>query len=405
MIKLNYYKKSNHCYPDLVEKSNGVIKAQIRATLWSNTFFRINANFVKNTGKPLSNGMNILFLAQVKHDVMHGLTLNILEIDTDYEIGQLAKSKNDCIVRLKKLGFFGLNKSLPFPKLPKRIAVISVDTSKGYQDFVNILKNNTRGYHFFHMLFPALLQGDAAVDSIIEQLDNIRKVKHHFDLVTIIRGGGGDVGLACYDEYDLAVEVARFPIPVVSGIGHSTNETVVEMVANYNPITPTDLAYFLQQQFDNNAVVLNEFQTSISSIAKTYLREQNSFLMNFAAILKGKSDRYIQNEKHDLQRCYQSIRQQSEFILKSNRQKISSIVNIMHISPLKSLISNRQSVKHIEEKIELLKPENLFKKGYSLSLHKGKPIADISELSIGDIVQTKTLTGELESKITKIIKK
>jgi len=424
MIKLNYYKKSGHCYPDLAEKEGGKIQAQIRATLWSQTYYRLNATFVKKTGKPLTDGMNILFLAQVKHDALHGLTLNIIDIDTDFELGQMAKSKLDCITKLKAEGIFNYNRQLDFPLLPKRIAVISVETSKGYHDFINILDNNTRSYKFFTMLFPALLQGDAAVNSIIGQLENIKKVHQHFDMVAIIRGGGGDVGLACYDNYDLAKEVAMFPIPVISGIGHSTNETVVEMVANFNPITPTDLAYFLQQKFDNLAVALQELNSKVVLISNRIIENEASEIEKLNNFVINNTKSVLKSEDYKIRNLGQKIEFRANNILKNHSFKISqSIVRIEMLSKqiivnevnkrnhlLKSqrsvskgiMLSQQKILKHFEEKVELLKPENLLKKGYSLSLFNGKPIKDLSILSKGDKLVTRLEGGEIESEIIKI---
>jgi exodeoxyribonuclease VII large subunit len=424
MIKLNYYKKSGHCYPDLAEKEGGKIRAQIRATLWAQTYYRNNANFVKKTGKPLSDGMNILFLAQVKHDALHGLTLNILEIDTDFELGQMAKSKMECISRLKADGIYNLNKALEFPILPKRIAVISVETSKGYHDFINILENNTRNYKYFTMLFPALLQGDAAVNSIIGQLENIKKVYQYFDIVAIIRGGGGDVGLACYDDFNLAKEVATFPIPVVSGIGHSTNETVVEMVANFNPITPTDLAYFLQQKFDNIAVRIQEINLKINQLTTQIITDENERLgvINDFVVSKTndviKTQNYrignlgnkiefvaksiLKNNSHSLEQTVLRIKLYSKQIISDDDSYIKQIIK-QQSSVLKSIIAaDVNRLEHFEEKLNLLKPENLFKKGYSLTLIDGKPIKDIKEIKKGDRVVTKLYKGSFESEINNI---
>lgn len=424
MIKLNYYKKSGHCYPDLAEKNDGKIQAQIRATLWSQTYYRINANFVKKTGSPLNDGMNILFLAQVKHDALHGLTLNILDIDTDFELGQMAKSKLECISKLKLEGIFYFNKQLEFPLLPKRIAIISVETSKGYHDFINILDNNSRSYKFFTMLFPALLQGDAAVSSIIAQLENIKKVYQHFDMVAIIRGGGGDVGLACYDNYILAKEVAMFPIPVISGIGHSTNETVVEMVANYNPITPTDLAYFLQQKFDNMAVRLQALNSKIFMVSNGIIENETVKIEKANSFIVNNTERVLRTQDYKIRNLIQKIEFKTNNIISNysikvnkagirielfSKQKISSEENkcMNFIKSQKSISeqiisSELNLLKHYEEKIELLKPENLLKKGYSLSLINGKPIKDLSFVKAGDKLVTKLEGGEIESKILKI---
>ncbi len=425
MIKLNFYNKSGHCYPDLAEKEGSRIKSQIRATLWSGTYFRINADFVKATGRPLSDGMNILFLAQVKHDALHGLTLNILDIDTDFELGQMAKSKLECVSRLKEENVFFMNRRLAFPLLPKRIAVISVETSKGYQDFINILNNNSRSYSFFTMLFPALLQGDAAVNSIIGQLENIKRVHHHFDIVAIIRGGGGDVGLACYDNYDLAREVATFPIPVVSGIGHSTNETVVEMVANYNPITPTDLAYFLQQKFDNLAVELQQIQNSLIDVSNDLIESENDKIASFNRFVVSNAKEVVRNQNFKIESFAQKINFRANNILRKNAHKIISAVfkirmllkqklkiEKSYLNQLSSnqlnntnriIVNNKIILEHLEDKIELLKPENLLRKGYSLSFVNGKPINDISSIKKGDKLLTRIFNGEIESEITKII--
>lgn len=424
MIKLNYYPKSGHCYPDLAERENGRIKSQIRATLWNSYYSRLNTNFLKKTGRELGDGMNILFLAQIKHDPLHGLTLNILDIDADYELGQLAKAKIACIQRLKDEGLYALNRQLPFPLLPKRIAVISVESSKGYRDFVNIISNNTRGYKFFQMLFPALLQGDAAVDSIIRQLDIIKKVHRHFDMVAIIRGGGGDVGLACYDDYNLAAAVAKFPIPVISGIGHSTNETVVEMVANYNPITPTDLAYFLQQKFDNNAVTLQEYQNKLIDIAENYYSREYGRLAAIESFAQNKTSLLLQREGYKIgmlvnklsYSCMNIIQKNKTSILASQRiivgvfqRKINReeevlralVLNKLPFS-LKTIADKGLHIKHIAEKIDLLKPENLLKKGYSLTLLNGKPVREANTLQIGDRIVTQLYKGEIESEIINI---
>ena len=245
VVRLNYYPKSGHCYPDLVEKNENGVKAQIRAIIWNSTFVNINRKFREETGRELSDGMEILFRAKIDYSPVHGLALHISDIDPGFSLGKMAAEKLNTIRRLKKEGLFYKNKSLPFPVLPKRIAVISVETSKGYHDFSKILRDNSRGYRFFVMLFPAILQGDVAIESIGKQLDRIRSVAHHFDLAAIIRGGGGDVGLDCYNSYELASAVADFPLPVVSGIGHSTNETVVEMVSYLTPLhPPTSLICF-----------------------------------------------------------------------------------------------------------------------------------------------------------------
>ncbi len=426
MIKLNYYPKSGHCYPDLVEKSEGKIKAQMRATMWSGNYEKANAKFVNTTGKELSDGMNILFLAQVKFDAVYGFSLNILDIDADYELGILAKAKKECIIKLKDKGVFYNNKKLKLPQLPQRIAIISDETSKGYHDFISIVDNNSRGYKFFYMLFPSLLQGDAAVRTMLNQLSVIKKLIHHFDLVAIIRGGGGDVGMDCYNNYELASEVANFPIPVISGIGHSTNETVVEMVAHLNPITPTDLAYLLQQKFDNNAVAIDDYQSVIENYTSDYLNEKINIVNGFASVVINKSKELFNEQNNILQQHKQTAVFASKTIISLNKNRIHKFSSESRLTMQKRLsveefrianstkslysisknliINQKQKIGFIEDKIELVKPDNILKRGYSYNTVNGKIVTDIDDLNVGDKLITVNYEGNIESKITKIKK-
>ncbi len=426
IARLNFYPKSGHCYPDLVEKKSGKILAQMRAIIWSRDYFRINAEFVKKTGNALADGMEILFKAKLEFNPTHGFSLMIVDISAEFVLGKMALEKKQNLLRLKQEGLFYRNKELKFPLLPQRIAIISVETSKGFHDFTNIIENNSRGYKFFWMLFPALLQGDGAVQSIQQQLEQIRGLKQHFDLVAIIRGGGGDVGLSCYDHYDLARMVAEFELPIISGIGHSTNETLVEMVAHYNPITPTDLAYFLQQKFDNIAVVVEEMNQKIVDSSKKSLLEKRSYLDELPRRIQRQTLGSISEQKYHIERHSGRLQHKTLMLLQIQELNIERYWEItkrlikqkLDVAPndlsdksrrlqraSKAILDNQYSgMNFFEGKIELMKPENLLKKGYSLTLFKGKPIKDVKSLKLGDIIQTRLNKGELESSITKIEK-
>ena len=178
MNKLNYYPQSGHCYPELVEKANSKIIAEMRSTLWKDDFERINENFLNILHEPLKNGITILFCAKISFHPVYGLSLRILDIDPSYSLGELEKEKQETIEKLKKEGIFLLNRALDLALLPKRIAVISAETSKGYSDFVKVIEENSWGYNFFHMLFPAFLQGENAIESISQHLKRIEKVKN-----------------------------------------------------------------------------------------------------------------------------------------------------------------------------------------------------------------------------------
>src|SRR5690606_37001676 len=231
MNKLNHYSHSGHCYPDLVEKNNGKVIAEMRSVLWKGDYLRINNRFVDLLQEPLKDGITVLMLVNISFDAVYGVSLRIIDIDPSFSLGELAREKQETINRLRNENLLQANKKLRFPLLPKRLAIISVETSKGLADFLKIINGNPWGYKFEYSLFPALLQGDKAVQSIRNQLENIRINQHNFDALAIIRGGGGDIGLACYNDYLLSRDLAQFPLPVLTGIGHATNETVSEMVA------------------------------------------------------------------------------------------------------------------------------------------------------------------------------
>jgi len=357
IIKLNYYPRTGHCYPELAEKEDEKIKAQMRAIIWSSQYKTINERFKKITGDIIKEGITILCLASIEYSPQYGLALHIQDIEPTFTLGEMAKSKIAVIERLKKEGIFNANKKMQLPLIPKRIAIISIETSKGYSDFMITLLQNNWNYKFDCQLFPAILQGEKAITTITEQLAVIKSRITEFDCVVIIRGGGGDVGLSCYDHYQLAREVAIFPIPVLSGIGHSTNETVTEMVAYANKITPTEVAYFLIQKFHDFSILIEDFQ-------------------NF--ILKTAADR-IKND----------------FINMDNNARLIKLFSKQIIEKQQTIIDN-----YIKQ-LELLHPENILKRGFSITYHKGKVITDSNSLQNEDLIVTQYYKGKTESIIKK----
>ncbi len=441
MNKLNYYKQSGHCYPELVEKQNGKVIAQIKSHLWKDDFIRTNNNFLATLKEPLKDGIKILFLAKVSFDPAHGLALWIIDIDPSYTLGDLEKEKQESIKQLKEEGVFNKNKILKLPLLPQRIAIISVETSKGYADFIKVIETNPWRYKFFHLLFPSLLQGDQAVNSILTQLKRIRKVKHHFDVVAIIRGGGGDVGLSCYNNYQLAKEIALFPIPVITGIGHATNETVVEMVSFSNAITPTKLAEYLLQKFHNFSVPVQEAQKKIIDKSLRLLNEQSNKFQSEIKLFKSVVENILISNQNDVINIVRSIVQHAKFTFKNEREYLQSLKNelrkslisffatiietmrqsvlvvrkdaISIINQFKFLILQRQEnililsrnqfkgrladLISIEKNINNMSPKNVLKRGYSITQLNGKSVKNISEVKSGDSLKTIVFDGNIIS--------
>ncbi|HEX6892199.1 MAG TPA: exodeoxyribonuclease VII large subunit [Chryseolinea sp.] len=399
MNKLNHYSYSGHCYPELVEKIDGKVVAQMKTNLWRDDYLRINANFLNTLKEPLKDGINILFNATVNFDPVHGLSLRIIDIDPVFSLGELEREKLETIEKLRREGVFHSNKDLSMPLLPQRIAVISVETSKGYADFLKIISNNTWGYRFFCFLFPALLQGDRSVDSILYQLRRIRKVKHHFDVVAIVRGGGGDVGLSSYNHYLLAKEICQFPIPVLTGIGHSTNETVAEMVSFRNAITPTELADFLIQAFHNFSVPLQQMQETLVSSTTGILADERAGLLSSARLFKSVTNQLLIHNRHEIKALARSASQHLTYYFQNKSQLWIDYKNRV----LKSTISFQKNkvieLANVEKSINLMDPINIIRRGFSITLKDGKAIKSLSDIKPGDKTTTITLDGTIISEV------
>lgn len=403
--RLNYYPKSGHCYPELVEKTDGKIVAEIRSTIWKSVYFDITSKFKTQTGEELKEGMKILFLVQVKYSPTHGVSLNILDIDPSFSLGEMAKEKLASIKYLKENNLFDLNRSLEIPYLPNRLAIISVSTSKGYQDFLETIEKKGANFSLKMDLFPAILQGDVGVTSITEQLELIKKSSSDFDLVLIIRGGGGDVGLHCYNHLLMAETVATFPIPVITGIGHSTNETVVEMVANTNRITPTAVADGLIEHFRNLEQELVYAAQTVFNIPKNILEPQKQALLNQIQFLKSHTTTPLHNEKMVLEKITNRISKSSQIRFSLERANLEhKTIKPLTYWSLQTIKRSKSELNHLNEKVGLLNPKNVLKRGFSISTINNKVVNSVGELSNGQEMETIFYDGKVESIIKKTIK-
>lgn len=419
IARLNHYPRSGHCYPELVDKSGNVIQAQMRANLWASDFKHINKQFLDITGEPLREGMMILFRASLSFHPVHGFSLQIQEIEPTFTLGEMAMEKIRGLERLKKEGIYQQNKSLSLALLPKRLAIISVETSKGYHDFLNIIQPKPAGYAIWHYLFPALLQGDRAVESILSQLRIIRKLVNRFDMVAIIRGGGGDIGLSCYDNYHLAREVALFPLPVITGIGHSTNETLTEMVAWANKITPTDVGYFVLERY-------RDFEQRLQGAAQQLVRQGNLMISAQQQGLNSSSERLLRAtpERHKqaavhIQGFSQALTSHARNLCQGQRERLFQNALNVSLRPShliagfkaqleqKHTLLGHQLVRNLEqqgnrldylaEKMKLLNPVHVLQRGYSITSLNGKPVGHTSQLKNGDTIQTQFSDGVISS--------
>jgi exodeoxyribonuclease VII large subunit len=445
--KLNYYRQSGHCYPDLVEKEEGSLVAEMRGVIWKGDYQLINRKFLKIVGEPLRDGIKVLMQVRIGFDAVRGISLRIIDIDPMFALGELELEKKRTIERLQTEDLFKRNKTLSLPLLPKRIALLSVETSKGYADFTKTLQQHEQRYNVFCLLFPTLLQGDKAAESLIIQLRRIKSVSHHFDAVAIVRGGGGEVGLSCYNDYTLAKEIAGFPLPVLTGIGHSTNETVCEMISYHNAITPTALAEFLIQKFEAFAEPVKNAERVVGSYSMKMIKEEksriNSTAMYFRAVTRNLLDRNsgeVQNVGKLIRRqVNQSIKQQqaiqnklmqdirncSQEFMEANKKKLYEDMVLLQRDARTLIYENRYTLEQLkihvctsatrsldseESKLALfentarhLDPVNVLKRGFSYTLVNGKLVRSVEQVSYGDELQTFLADGRLSSTVSAII--
>jgi len=380
--KLNHYPHSGHCYPDLVEKIEGKVVAEMRSVLWRGDFQQINQRFLNTLQEPLKDGISVLMLVSISFDAVYGISLRIIDIDPSFSLGELTREKQETITLLKKEQIFDTNRKLVFPLLPKRLAIISVETSKGLADFLKIIEHNQWGYKFEHRLFPALLQGDKAAASILTQLKTVGKDHKSFDAVALIRGGGGDIGLTCYNNYDLAKELALFPLPVLTGIGHATNETVSEMVAYRNAITPSELADFLIQRFHEFAVPIIEAEDFLKLKLKPYFLERD----------------------RDIYQVTRQFQLASQNLLRTQATHITMVQNSLKMLAKQNLQTERSTLNSIEQQINLLHPINVLKRGFSISYQNGRLIKKLDDVDIKEEMTTQFFDGEVISSITQLKK-
>jgi exodeoxyribonuclease VII large subunit len=419
MSKLNYYVHSGHCYPELIEKQEGKIIAQIRSNLWKDDYQSINEKFLHVLHEPLKDGIKILFLARISFDPVYGLALRIIDIDPDYTLGDLEKEKQETLKKLKEDGLFERNKSLKVPLLLQRIAIISVETSKGYADFLNVLETNPWNYKFFHFLFPSLLQGEKAVESIIHQLNRIKKVIDHFDAVAIIRGGGGDIGLSCFNNFDLAKEVCLFPIPVITGIGHTTNETIVEMISFSNAITPTKIAEYLIQKFHNFSVPVHTAEEKIIEKSQRIITQEKGKLYSELKLFISVTENILMENRGQVKGLLQTLHQLSLFLLRIQKEYLNNYLNNIKKGVTASCLSLDQELKlisanlkkdtsyqlrqisllliGIEKNIINMSPLNVLKRGYSITFTNGMSVKSISQVKENDQIETIVFDGKINS--------
>jgi exodeoxyribonuclease VII large subunit len=390
---------NGHCYVEFVQKDrrgNGLV-AKARGNIWRNVFAILKPTFERATGQLFTAGIKVLVEVSVSFHELYGYSLNVLDIDPSYTLGDMARKRQEILRQLQEEGVLELNKELEMPVLPKRVAVISSATAAGYGDFSNQLANNAGGFYFHTELFPAIMQGEGVEQSVLQALDNIYAREDEFDVVVIIRGGGATSDLTGFDTYPLAAAVAQFPLPIITGIGHERDDTVLDMVSHTRVKTPTAAAEFLIGRMQEVADILEDLSQRLYHGTATLLAECKERLLRLQTRIPTRAMQRINGHKMFLMNVRHSISQAA--VLQVERQKqLLPLLKQQLLQLSMSHIEKRQfQLKLLQQKTADASPDKLLARGYSITLKDGKVIKDASMLHSGDEIVTRLKQGELTS--------
>jgi len=396
-VRTNY---SGHCYLEFVQKDpkSNALLAKARGIVWSNVFRELKPYFERETGQAFVAGLKVLVKVTVDFHELYGYSLTVSDIDPTYTLGDMAKRRREILQRLEEEGVLTLNKELDLPELAQRIAVISSPTAAGYGDFCDQLERNAFGFVFYTKLFPAVMQGEQVEASIIRALNQINAEAGRWDVVVIIRGGGATSDLSGFDTYELATNCAQFPIPIITGIGHERDDTVIDMVAHTRVKTPTAAAEFLINHLRETADRLEQYASFFYQEVPGWLGEQKERLERFVARIPARVQMRLQNEGFRQERLVKRIHLawQTRMMRETYRLQLDGRLNVALQSRLQREGGRLQL---LEQQVKAASPELLLQKGYSITLKNGKAVTDASALHPGDEVVTRVAKGEFKSKV------
>ena len=378
-VRSNY---SGHCYLEFIQKDangNNLI-AKARGTIWSNVYKLLKPYFEQETGQAFTSGIKVLVQVSVEFHELYGYSLTVLDIDPTYTVGDMERKRREILRQLEEEGVIDLNKEREFSMFPQRIAVISSATAAGYGDFCNQLANNPRGYDFHVELFPAIMQGERVEESIITALDTIYSRMDEFDVVVIIRGGGATSDLSGFDTYGLAANCAQFPLPIITGIGHERDDTVIDLVAHTRVKTPTAAAAFLIACMDKVADRLEELSARLQQGVRNRLLWEQRRMDTLKQRIPNAVYKRIADAKYGL----------------------LSVKRNMQMASRQFLSMKKHRLELLQQRLNDALPEKQLARGYSITLKNGKAVKDASVLKEGDVLVTMLHQGKIESEIRNI---
>ena len=372
---------SGHCYLELIEKEeqSGKTVAKARATIWATTFRLLQPWFEQSTGQLFTSGIKILIQVSISFHELYGYNLTVHDIDPAYTLGDMARRRREILLQLEEEGVLTLNKELEIPILPQRIAVISSATAAGYGDFCHQLQHNSGGFFFYTELFPALMQGNQVEESVLAALDRINARINEFDVVVIIRGGGATSDLSGFDTYLLAAACAQFPLPIITGIGHERDDTVLDSVAHTRVKTPTAAAELLIHQVAEVAEHLEELSMRIQQGAYMLLDLERRRLETLQTRIPNLVHRKLADARFSLLAAKKDLLQVTKALVARQSHRLELL----------------------QQRIADASPDKLLSRGYSITIKDGKAVTDASLLKPGEHLITRLSKGEVRSVVEK----
>lgn len=395
-----------HAYFELVEKQGNQVQAKIKANLWSFAYRAVAARFESVTGSSIKNGMKVLAQVAVNFHPVYGLSINVKDIDPSFSLGERAKARQETIDRLTKEGLIRHNARHLLPAVIQKIAIISSPTAAGYGDFVNQLENNPYEYQVYHKLFPSAMQGNEAVASLTRSLEQIESVKNELGIeaVVMIRGGGAQLDLDCFDDYRLAAKIANFSLPILTGIGHERDESIADLVAHTRLKTPTAVAEFLLSGFREFEENLGLVILRLDKATRQKISEEQTRIHQIAHQVRAFSESRLKLEAEKLNSSISRIRISSKNILQIQENSLASFEKNMLQRLDGFLQKQKQNLDTKEILLRQLNPETILARGYTRTEINGKPI-NAAKIQLGDKLQTYTSKQKISSTITQIEEK
>lgn len=392
-----------HCYLELIEKDDKEqTVARLGAVIWASTYVGIAARFKAVTGQDFASGMKVMVCMTVNFHGQYGMKVVIGEIDPNFTLGDMARQRKEIIDRLTREGIIDRNKHLPWQVVPQRIAIISSATAAGYGDFMNQLEGNAYGLKFYTHLFTAVLQGNNTVPSVLDALARVASLSEYFDCLVIIRGGGATSELNSFDNYDLARTIALFPIPVIVGIGHERDTTVLDDVAAMRVKTPTAAAEFLVGRGVDALARLDELRNLVVNNARDIASREREHISYYSSLIPATAQRIVSTARTRLDNYLQTIPLAATSLIKAQNTLLEHSVEIIKSTVTQSLSTAQLRLQALDDKLTLLSPRNILNRGYSLTMRGGKFVTEASQLNPGDVITTFFKDGKATTQVSTI---